>query len=226
MSDYILKFPAHWVAIMALFVTGCSSWNPLEIQQVVDKKESQVTFYGSTAAVRNVVVRNKDGNRVVCAEPMPDTAFDEEEEADWDFSFISLGGDEKGEEQSGAVEAGLGGRSSNVLITREILFRYCEFLGNGNYSNEEKIGLFKTVLTSVVTINQKNLGTGTRALAGTSMDVEEGHSASAAPNKTGVRNESPTPSSYSPTSPPQSINSGPPPPPANSGTEHFQLPPP
>jgi len=161
-----------------LLFSGCSTLNPLEIKPIEDSMKGPPVIYGTTAAVRNMVVRDKDSGRIICAEPMPDAAFDDEDEFDWDFSFISFGGDEKGEEQSGSVEAGLGGRSPNVLITREVLYRFCEFIGNTDFTNDEKAAMFKDVLDSVVEINKVSLGTGTRAQAGTSMDIESGHATS------------------------------------------------
>lgn len=183
MIDIIMKPLAYFskkiftLAVLSAFVTGCSSLDPLEVRPVEDNIKSPTTLYGSTAAVRNVTVRDRKNSRIICAEPMPDAAFDQEEEADWDLSFISFGGDEKGEEESASVEAGLGGRSPNVLITREILFRYCEFISNVEFTSKEKAEMFKDVLDSLVKINQVSLGKGTRAEAGTTLDIEESHTA-------------------------------------------------
>lgn len=166
-----------FIALSAVLFSGCSMLNPLEVKPVEDNVNSATTLYGSTAAVRNVMVRDRKNSRIICAEPMPDAAFDDEEESSWDFSFISFGGDEKGAEEASNIEAGLGGRNPNVLITREILFRYCEFISNVELSDKEKAKMFKDVLDSLVKINTVTLGKGTRAEAETTLDVEESNTA-------------------------------------------------
>lgn len=165
------KFQSTLTILFILInLTACASISPLEIQQVEGSPTSQTTLYGATAGVRYVVARNQNDGRVICAEPMPDAAFDDEDK--FSFSIINTG-DESADEQSGAVEAGLGGRSVNVLITREVLFRYCELLANSDFNKEEKATMFKEVLNSLVKIHKVNLGSGTASEAESSMGTSE-----------------------------------------------------
>ena len=69
-------------------------------------------------------------------------------------------------ENSGAGAATLGGVSTSVLITREILYRTCEFIMNNDLTKDEAIDLYSKALAQVTQIAD------TDATAGTSAGVE------------------------------------------------------
>ena len=68
-----------------------------------------------------------------------------------------------------------GGRSESVLITREILYRTCEFILNHDLNQAQAIALYQQALSTAQAISTSNTMTGTTA-------VDETASAPAAPN--------------------------------------------
>ena len=139
-------------------LAACASPDPLAVNL---HRGQNLTLHSTTAAVSSTVVRAVGDNRIICAQPQPDASISESEGASVSIALAKVSGDEQASEQSGENENSLGGRDPNVLITRELLFRQCEFLGNSNLTDQQKIDLYNATLSAIVTINQAALGDGT-----------------------------------------------------------------
>lgn len=123
-------------------------------------ENSDIEIYGATAGIRSIFLRKSSSESTYCAEPAPDVAIGGSESGNIGASQSGAGSEKVGISES-TQDDNLGGRSVNVLITREIFYRTCEFLSNVNLSKEEKVALFNTSLQHIVNINSVNLGKGT-----------------------------------------------------------------
>jgi len=143
---------------MALFLSGCLS--PL---QLVHTKANGYDLYTSTAAQSSIVIRNKNDKFSFCSEPQPDAAYDNDNSLS--LSLAVLNKTDNTNDSNGVNEVGLGGLSTNVLLTRETFYRTCEFIANNNLTEQQKVTLFNQVLDTVKAINSQSLGTGTASQA-------------------------------------------------------------
>ncbi|MEQ9528962.1 MAG: hypothetical protein RIF42_11220 [Parvibaculaceae bacterium] len=105
-----------------------------------------------TASLSHTLVRNRNSNTIVCAEPPPDAAFDQGEAADINISLISVGGSsdkDAGGESESSQEIEMAGRTPAVLISRELFYRTCEFSQNYGLNKGEALTLFNRTLDIV-----------------------------------------------------------------------------
>mgnify|MGYP006274972887 CR=1 FL=1 len=157
-----MKSPFAFLLLIVL-LGGCAMSDATQMREI-DQPGYQI--YSTTAANRIVTIRDKNDPRIFCTEPAPDVALDEDESFGFNLNLLTFGDsvDEGGSE--GFAEAGLGGRSTNVLLTREIFYRTCEMMGNVALSDDAMVDLFGKSLDAIVEINKQNLGTGTQNTAG------------------------------------------------------------
>jgi len=140
--------------LMCLFISACTT--PLGVKHI---HTDGYHLYTSTAANSSLVIRDKNDAYNFCSEPSPDVAVDENTSVSFDVSVVDS--NDNSNESEGINEVGLGGRSANVLITRETFYRTCEFISNSNLSDQQKLDLYKQTLKTIADINNQNLGTGT-----------------------------------------------------------------
>ena len=150
-QGYLLAF------LSVLILSGCSI-NPegLHHQQSAN---SDIEIYGTTAGMRAILLRKKSSESVYCAEPQPDATVSESLSENASVSQGAAGSEDEGATES-VGESSLGGRSVNVLITREIFYRTCEFISNANLSDDTKLEVFKASLQSIINLNNTNFGNG------------------------------------------------------------------
>ena len=144
---------------IGLLFISCTNIKPLEVKYQSIEGSG---FYSTSAATKSSIVRKKGDNHVICAEPAPDATFDMQDDTSLDMSLMNIGNKEAEGTSDSEVEAGLGGRSVNVLLTREMLFRMCEFFSNTNLDDSTKVRIYQSTLASILQINTLNFGTGTR----------------------------------------------------------------
>jgi hypothetical protein len=152
------KSPLVILLISAFVLASCTAIRPLEVKYQGIKSSG---FYSTSAATKSSVVRQVNDNLIVCSEPAPDATYDEEANASLDLDLFTIGNKDSEGSSEGEVEAGLGGRSVNVLLTREMYYRMCEFFANTNMPDSLKVEIYKTTLQSIVGLNSQNFGTGT-----------------------------------------------------------------
>ena len=125
---------------LSLVYTSCTSIKPLEVKY---RPIHGSGFYSTSAATKSTMVKHKDENIIVCSEPAPDATFNEQDGGSLGFSLLHVGDQASGGASGGETEAGLGGRSVNVLLTRVMFFRMCEFFANTNLPDSMKLKSIK-----------------------------------------------------------------------------------
>lgn len=156
--------------ILPGILAACSATtDPMSLRET---RDGNLLTYTTGAATRAISIRHEDGRHYVCAEPQPDASLDETQDSNVSISLINFGTDGGGDNAS-VGEGSLGGRSANVLITREIMYRFCEFVGNTAITDAQKLALFNTVLTTVTNINQTDHGTGTAGASSASVGATQ-----------------------------------------------------
>ncbi len=168
---YLLKLIS--ISITLLLLSGCANIKPLEVKY---QKMEGSGFYSTSAATKSSIVRAKGDNVIVCAEPAPDATFDMQDDTSLDMSLMKIGNKDAEGTSDSEVEAGLGGRSVNVLLTREMLFRMCEFFANTNLDDSTKVMIYQSTLASILQMNTQNFGTGTQGSSSFSGSINESSS--------------------------------------------------
>ena len=139
-------------------MSGCIS--PL---QLIPSSGDGYTLYTTNAANSSLIVRTKNDPFTFCSQAQPDVAYDHDNS--FSFSLAVLNDADNTDSSKGVNEVGLGGLSTNVLLTRETFYRTCEFIANSRLTEQQKLDLFNNVLDTVKTINSQSLGTGTSSEA-------------------------------------------------------------
>lgn len=128
------------LTILVIGVTGCSAYEPKPTVTML-KDEQVVT---STPSLRHVLVSHPDSGIVSCSEPHGDATFNQQ-----DAIKLSLFGDiggakdsSQGGDSTGSGEDEMDGRTPAIMLTRELMFRLCEFSRNNRLSKEEATELY------------------------------------------------------------------------------------
>lgn len=132
--------------LVSALLTACIS--PPNIKYTKGESFDLLT---TTSAESSIVIFDKDNTFVFCSEPTSNISINSGDS-------LSLSGTVGGTKDSasgsiGATESAPLGSTSNVLLTREILYRTCEFISNSSLSEKEKLDLFIKALDSVTSIN-------------------------------------------------------------------------
>ena len=135
------------IAISILTLSGCSSYEP---KPHITLMESN-SFISNTSSLSNTYVHDSTSKLIVCAQPFPDTAFNQSEESNITISLVSQGGTESDSDgnEEGSGETELAGRTPTVLITRELFFRLCELSRNYGMTKDDVISLYNKTLDIV-----------------------------------------------------------------------------
>lgn len=145
--------------ILIVLLSGCGSLEyPRAHKTSVDTPHS----LSLTSDLRVVHVLKKNGQLWVLSEPPPDAAFSYENEEDLNISLVSTGGNSKEGEGmvSGSEDLPLTGRSSYVLLAREMGYRVNEMAFNTNADFEQYYKAYREsllVLKEIASIEAANL---------------------------------------------------------------------
>ena len=161
MSVFVRNHPVRilLIAIATTLFTGCASQSSTIIERdgisaVEVPPDRKVAF-----------IKRKDTNLYWCAPRQGDIA-------DTSGAGVSLGdtssSEETATEQSGQGVVTLGGRTPDVLLSREFMFRACELALNTNATQEESLDIYKRFLDSLEKISSlqvKSAGTASTTAA-------------------------------------------------------------
>jgi hypothetical protein len=121
-------------------------------------------IYSTTADMQSSFMKNVNSGEHFCDSRASDVA-------DTESVGIGISGSMTGEKagvsdsaSSGAVA--LGGRSPNVLITREVMYRTCEMVMNLTLDKEEALDLYIKTLDLVKSLAQNDTNAGTSSIVG------------------------------------------------------------
>ena len=134
-------------------ISACAT-APSSVGEITSHSDG-VEMITMTAGERVVIMEIGDSNLTFCAEPPPDVSMGAKESEN-----LSGTQTDETENESMSIEVNedsLGGRTSAVLLTREILYRTCEFLVNSELNNDEKLTLFNKSLDIISKLNSINI---------------------------------------------------------------------
>ena len=155
-------------AAALLLVSGCAA-NPFDSAVSVNRVDG-LDFITRNPELDMVVASDENSTGQFCMSPETDAVPTQA------VGFaLNYSGQGSASDTSGDGAAALGGRSESVLITREILYRTCEFILNHDLNQAQAIALYQQALSTAQAISTSNTMTGTTA-------VDETASAPAAPN--------------------------------------------
>ncbi len=133
-----MKFRAILLLAMILATSGCAMLGGSK-DTIHVVKRGGLDIHALPAGYTSVVTRDSASTEKMCAGRMPDALSDKTVSLGLEGK-VGLGGASMG---SGSNELALGGRSPDVLIIRETLFRLCELSLNQNLSPEATVALFR-----------------------------------------------------------------------------------
>ncbi|NTS78362.1 hypothetical protein HR060_16030 [Catenovulum sp. SM1970] len=124
---------------------GCSSvYAPIPHQVIIQEDSTLAT----TAVINHTFVRSKSNNYIVCSQTSADAAFDQGSNDGVSGTFTS-GASETIRNQNSANDVEMSGRTPVLLMTRELMYRTCEFTANFNLTKVEAQALYEKTLTLV-----------------------------------------------------------------------------
>ena len=103
------------------------------------------------ASQGHILVMDPDDDFIVCSAPHPDAAFDQADGGDLNVALVTTGNDQ-GAVSENSQELELSGRSPALLISRELMFRACEFSHNQKLTKAEALDLYKTTLSGIMNV--------------------------------------------------------------------------
>jgi hypothetical protein len=135
-------YKSSLVIIILATLTGCSSlYEPSPGISTVGNN----FLVSSTAALTHTLIKPENDKSISCSYPAPDTLFQQSESAS--FNILNFGGGaspvQEGEKSGGQEMVG---RTSGVLLSRELMFRLCEFSSNFNLEVQDALSLYDKTL--------------------------------------------------------------------------------
>lgn len=149
------------VVLCAFATASCSTIDQVLDAEQIDLPKEGNQIISTTAGQRHTIVINSGGKTYVCTEPPPDAATSADLTVDFSLTLVDLDGNEDGDGDQDLEEEGLGGRSANVLMVRDLLYRTCEFFINTTLSDAQKLGVFRDVLKTIERVGSAKVNQGT-----------------------------------------------------------------
>ena len=131
--------------------TACANYEPLPTVTQLEKD----WFVSNTAAVTNTLIRSPETRKIICMSPAPDVAFIQNEGTGLTLSLLNVSVDSHNTPKEyianseSSSEEELAGRTPAVLLTRELLYRTCEFSQNHQLTKAEALKLYQETLDIV-----------------------------------------------------------------------------
>ena len=136
-----------WIlSLVGVFLVGCIS--PPNIKHT---KSESFDLLTTTSAESSIVILDKDNTIVFCSEPASNVSINSDNALS--LSGMIAGTKDSASDSIGVKESALIDGTGNVMLTREILYRACEFISNSNLSEEQKRDVFLKALEAVTSIN-------------------------------------------------------------------------
>ena len=155
--------------LAALVTTGCGVLQPRAVIASLGG-ETDHHVITKTAALTTTLVVPRNTRYFLCASPPPDAVFSQAETVGLNINVLNFG---KGTDDSAAEsssEEGMMGRTPAVVLTRELLYRFCEFQLNQRLTREQAIDLYRQNLSIIREITLQE-GVNTRVTIGESQAV-------------------------------------------------------
>lgn len=173
----------------AVLATGCGVLQPRAVIASLGS-ESDHHVITKTAALTTTMVVPRDTRYFLCASPPPDAVFTQAETVGLNINVLNFGKGTDDSASESSTEEGMMGRTPAVVLTRELLYRFCEFQLNQRLTREQAIDLYRQNLSIIRDIALQE-GANTRVTIGESQAVNSDESAATTsapkPRATGVR---------------------------------------
>ena len=150
------------ILLGCILISACSGVTSQEQVHFADREGADI-FTDIQNGVSYAIVPAKSGDSI-CRTPAPDALTGES-----DSTALSFAGQSVGADQSFSVD-GLGGRSPEVLIARELMYRLCELSVNVRLSKEEALKIYGDTIgkiTDMVKSASAETGTDDSGYSGT-----------------------------------------------------------
>ncbi len=152
----------------AFVITGCASAPGTSIHKVIERDGIDALLI--PAEYREVYFSPQNSLDRHCRAPDPDFTVQASDSVSLGLSALGAGKQGDVGMGSGQAALGLGGRSADVLITRELMYRACEMSSNINADAQATIAIYERFLQAVENIAnvQTEVGTGSASDSSTS----------------------------------------------------------
>ena len=141
-------FNIKTITILSFLLSGCSTvYAPIPHQVPIQSD----TTLATTAVINHTFIRSKGSNYLVCSQNSADAAFDQGTDNSISGT-LATGASEGITNQKSADDVEMSGRTPVLLMTRELMYRSCEFAANYNLSKGEAQALYEKTLNLIGTV--------------------------------------------------------------------------
>ena len=136
------------IAFVAM-LTGCATTLD-HAPFVTEVKNGELTVITGSAETSDTIISNASTTSVICKTPSAFAIRTASQGSD--IKLVAIGGSDDSEsetESEGGTE--MRGRTASLLITQEVMYRFCELSRNAKLTKVEQIDLFKTILGTLET---------------------------------------------------------------------------
>jgi hypothetical protein len=144
---------------LLLLLNGCATGPD---QPFVSEVQG-IRVISHTTDLQSAFMKDRGSIEAICASRQGDVA--DTKSVGFGMNVSAVGQNDGVEEGSATGAVSLGGRSSTVLITRELMYRACELSMNLNLDKEEAINVYTQFLSAIVQISQSQMVQGDNGLA-------------------------------------------------------------
>jgi hypothetical protein len=101
------------------------------------------TLISRGASTTGIFYLDPEDRSIICTQPPPDAALDLGQSFSFGLNFLNFGGKDSESDEESSDEVEMQGRTPALLMSRELLYRFCEFSRNHKVSKEEALDLYK-----------------------------------------------------------------------------------
>lgn len=149
------------LAFVVLAMTGCGTVGGRSGDKVQLVDRDGVDMIAAPAGHVSVLIKSNTSDERICGGRMPDAIMDSSVGVSLPMRGVGVG--------SNSSDLALGGRSPQVLIVRELLYRLCEISLNAGLSAKDVVELYKDTLPMISqALLSTNAGTTSLAMVGQS----------------------------------------------------------
>lgn len=173
-----LRLPLLGVAFLA-FATGCSTSQPKAVISSLGTEQDHHVI-SKTASLATTLVVPRNTKYFLCASPPPDAVFTQADTVGFAISVLNFGKGTDDSNSEASTEEAMIGRTPAVVLTRELLYRFCEFQLNHRLDRDQAIDLYRQNLSIIREIALQEV-TNTRLTIGESQVINSNETAATAP---------------------------------------------
>jgi len=146
--------------VLVAALTACASRSQQPVAAVPQLPDGVVVKSLTTLDQIYVVRSPADRTAILCMAPFPDAIGSSSHDTTFSAGLTSKEGVARQRTRGGER---LGGRSADVLLSRELLYRACELAANLHADQELTLKIYDRFLTTLESISKYQTGTGTAA---------------------------------------------------------------